>query len=369
MKNNEIDASGILPPCVVAAGGLGALNPPHSSGPEGHVALSAAVGRSGIGMSVGVQLAPGGLPTAGGLLGKMYRPRAAQWDTATISRVRQMAADGLSTPEAAAALGIDRCTMRYRSGVLGIKFDSPGATAIAFTQAAQVLREHWGTNPDSADIYRRYTEVLGWQCSMKSMYHHAHRIGATRGAEALVIRAKRGTAARLAQAAGVRVDRAARLQELMNTGIHRTIAGRMLGYGDKATRRMLTDGLITIPPRVAKIKPPKVVRVARVVVVKKPKPPPVFRPVAPSPPLPPPPVFQTVEEWLASGNKITRCPTAMATYTPNATLLPEDSAAMAALHAERIAAMAKRRPGDAWRAKAALITKIRKFQEAAAWQR
>lgn len=301
---NKLGAAGTSPPCVVLAGGGAASEPRRSN------------------------------------------KRAAPWDAATIARVRQMAADGMSSPDAAAAMGVPKCMMRYRAGLLGIKFNSLSAVATAFAKAADVLREHWGVNPDSADIYRRYTEALGRQCPKQKMHHHAHRVGATRCAEALATRGKLGVAARLAQSAGVRAVKAVKLQELLNLGVRRTVAGLMLGYGDKSIQRMLTDGLITVPARAIKVKPPKPPR-AVAAKPSKPRPLPASYTRAPTPP-PAPKVYQTVAEWLASGHTVTRCPAAMAEET-QATTSDADRAAWRAIHdkrdAERMAA------GDAWRQK------------------
>lgn len=292
MVNNEIDAPGTLPPRVVAAGGLGALNPPHLSGPEGMTSLSAAVGRSGIGMSVGVQLAPGGSATpAGGLFGKKQRKRAAPWSDATIAQIGAWVAEERSQAWMADALQITRTGFKLRCERLRIPIIRNVRQEIQ-SRGVAVLRQHYATHPDVHEVLRLFCAAVGRQVCIRRLgmianYHGFHRdksFSATRAATAL--------ATMVSNAAARRVEQAKAVQAIMNQGVAAQTAGRQLGLGKAVILRMRKDGLLVyvpviVPfrhrsPRAPKVKPPPPPKPVPVVYVAPPPPPAPLPPPAPN---------------------------------------------------------------------------------------
>ena len=313
--NNEIDAPGTLPPRVVAAGGLGALNPPHSSGPEGMSSLSAAVGRSGIGMSVGVQLAPGGVTPAGGLLGRRQRPRAAPWSDATIAQIGAWVAEERSQAWMADALGITRTGFKLRCDRLGITiinnvFQEMQARGVA------VLRQHYATHPDTNEVLRMFCDAVGRQVCLRRLGIIANDHGLHRDKAFSATRAAAAQATMVSNAAARRVEQAKEVQAIMNNGVAAQTAGRQLGIGRQTILRMRADGLlVTVPVPVKPLgnrtmtdaKKQARYRARVAAAPPKPKPVPVMY-VAPPPPPPaplPPPSpngriyaeFRVIRQW------------------------------------------------------------------------
>jgi predicted DNA-binding protein (UPF0251 family) len=152
---------------------------------------------------------------------------------------------------------------------------------------------------------------------------------------------KRKTGMTVAQLVAQRLERAAVIQKLMDTGMTAKDAAERIGYSRGSVNRMVADKLVIrrIPFRPT---PPRREAAA---------------PKMPPQPPKPKPVYETVEEWLAAGGQIKKCPTVAAGPT-TATIPDADKALIQQVYAEREAAQPK-----GWRGRHGAVLKAQMRQK------
>lgn len=165
--------------------------------------------------------------------------------------------------------------------------------------------------------------------SKDSLISRANRLGVFRSAVNPAFVARVQKAARdgiAAKAAGLWQDRAPKFREYVAAGMHVQAIAKATGLNEKTVRNSLAKLKLRAAPH------PKAPRHAA---------------AQPERRVTPRATYQTVEDWLAAGNRITRCPAAVvwpSSYTPT----PEDAAALSAYYARDKAALAKA-GGNRWR--------------------
>lgn len=331
--SDAIGAAGELPAWCGTAGGAAALIPGTQSAATGRHAKAAATLR-----------AIHADPVAGPAL-KERLSIARRVPPDVIARIGEMAAEGIASEEMARALRLNRttiCKIRKRNGWHAEK-------DAGMERGAVVLRAHYATTMEPAELRRLYCEARGRDICISAMGEHANRLGLYRPPEMRnKIGANRGAQATSAKRQAARVDLATRAQPLLDAGMSMAEAAAALHVSTNLIGRLRREDLIRVTVRYGP-RPG-----ARAMAPPPPKklPPSYVR--APAPPSLPTPTYQTVEAWLAAGNAITRCPAAMSVPT-SADLSAADMAAMHALYAQRTIDAKKARPGDAYRLKGRLI--------------
>ena len=269
------------------------------------------------------------------------------WSDDTIAAIKRMAAEAVDVTNIAKRLGLHVKTLRNRAPRLGI--DLIGEARRRQARGDEVLRRLYPTDADIDTVHAAWVEAIGEQRSRIAMRSRAVHINLRRDTETPVARMLRANRARQGKAEVARREKAAAIQRDIDAGATR---GEILvthRVARETLRQMTRGGLVTFPPAVAVVKPPKPPRqvVAKVAKVVEPKPvkvrqvpPPVVlhterRPTAPRA------VFQTVEAYLAAGGKITRCPT-VALLETQAEIPHADMAAVQAYYAAK--------PQGNWRA-------------------
>lgn len=318
------------------------------------------IGKAGRSPGPGV-LRPGAVPCP--IPGTLSAPRphgrrARPWSADDLANIAAWVAAGQSQSEMARQLGITKTGFKLRADKLGIHYVAD-TRAVAVARGIAVLREHYTTNPDTAAVLALYRAATGRpNTTPKQMSFNASRMKLRRPRESKQASLRAAHAANAAAVEARRAAAAERIRAFLADGGTITQARAAFGHGEKMIARMRRDGLLpqTVrsvkapkPPHVKaapKPRPVKAPKTARVVVYAEPK------------PVKPKPVYQTVEAWLAAGNTVTRCPTAMAAYSPHIELPEADRAAMVAIHAARAAEVADSKPGDAVRRIMRLRTRI-----------
>lgn len=329
---------------------------------------------------------PKGKPISAEMRAKLTAGRQT-WDGARLQLVRDLLAQGWLGRDIAREMGITRNALKialYRHGER--LREAPDARAEA---ARDVLRQHYETERDLERVRALYCAALGRNTSAKTMRWHAQKMGLRRahfrpghGARTEKYSATRRIAR---EAAAARV-----VAHMAQTGLAATPAAAALGIGKTAIERMMRDGLV---PTRAKAEPKRdyaalaarikgrmaagetqveamraegankwaagmMQRAGLLPRLRRPKaqkpakaapqrPAGWVREVKPAPA--PAPRTQSVEEFLAAGGRITRCPAVMAVEC-QATIPEADRAAMTALYAERAAVERKQARGVAMRA-------------------
>lgn len=281
--------------------------------------------------------------------------RKYEWSADLIQRIRDLNAAAMPVLTIAQTLGINVKTLRCRAPKLGIALGETGRERNAAADA--VLLRRYRTNDDVADIHAEWIAARGDDASQTAMRARAVRLGLARDGgvpHAQLVRANR---ARAAQAAERRAEKIEAAREAVAKGMSRGEVVRAAHVSPGTLREWVRDGLVVFPPPAPK---PVVVKPPRPVVVKAPKPPKPakVRPVAPRAepkPAPAPVRFQTVEEFLAAGGKITRCPT-VALLATQATVPASDTEAVRAYYDAK--------PTGNWRAQRVAEWKKAKREEA-----
>lgn len=271
------------------------------------------------GMSVSPNLPPAAVSAPAAFFGKARRlsvetrakiQAAARaryaWDASKVARVKTMLMAGVSTRDICRREGIDRSTLSRFCDNNNLTRHRRQNYCEA---SSQVLRDHYATNPDRAELLRLYRAARGFEASQSALQTHAFALGLKRPRSFLpqkpAPRSRADVAAETAALnAAERAALAPRVQALLDAGVTCAEAARQLGISTKRTQRMMKDGLIVRPVKEA-APPPKPKRKVL---------PASWVRVAP-PPAKPRPTYQTVEEWLAAGGQITRLPAAAAHVT------------------------------------------------------
>lgn len=300
----------------------------------GTVATSAGRGSSArVGGEAGVAGVPPGNLAGGAVRAAGSFPHGAlpPWDDATIAKVREWAADGVSQRQIAKRLGVAGFTVAQRMRKLGIETRIHKPSAEEMERGAAVLVAHFTSHPDLRDVLRLYHAARGHEkTTIKGMRMHARKLGLVRPAEAEMSGAKIGAKLFQAMCHAANVEAAPRVQAVLARGLSIDAACRELRMSSKRIKRMIEAGLVPAPPeRPRAVAQPRVFtpRAPRPAKVKAPKPEPKPKVKAlpkswvraPAPPPKPKPTFQSVEAWLAAGNRITQCPAA-AVHATTATL-------------------------------------------------
>lgn len=270
-----------------------------------------------------------------------------------VEALRQMTEDGWSIGRMARYFECSRSTICYNCVLHGIS-----ATAVRNARmeaGAEVLKRIYHLPITMAEKMAEYVKARG-PVSADAMRQHAQRLRlqATRARTRAKPRTMppKATANLIALRAEERAAMAPAMQARLNDGASYNALMRETGISWKRLRGMVREGLLVKPPRV---KVPR--KRIRAKAASKPRAP---RPVVYAAPKPvkPPIVYQTVEAWLAAGNQVTRCPTAMAAYSPHIDLPEADRAEMVAIHAAREAEAKNQKPGDAVRRIMTLRAKV-----------
>ena len=250
----------------------------------------------------------------------MTYPARPAWDAETIISVREWAAAGVSQREIGRRLGLAQFSVAIRMADAGIETKVRKPRSGEMERAAVVLVEHFASHPDLNDLLRLYRQARGSdRPTLKGMRTHARHLRLFRPDDSVLTGAKRGAATVRAIHAAAADELAPRLQESLSVTCSVPLSAAALGISCKRARRLVRMGMVTLPPK------PKVAKVAK---APKPKEPPAARrpnklPASWVRAEPPPPklkpTFQSVEAWLAAGNRITQCPAAAA-YVTTATL-------------------------------------------------
>jgi hypothetical protein len=189
--------------------------------------------------------------------------------------------------------------------------------------AALVLAQHYETNPDPDALLRLYRDARGDNPTKAAMRQHAQRMNLHRPRGYQSENSMKARQVMRARFHAGRQEMAEAMQALLNTHMGWTTAARRLKMCQRRAKRMLDEGLIALVPKPPKVKVARPVRVKVAKAPKPAKPAPTPKPKvlpkswvrAEAPPPKPRPTFQTVEAWLAAGNRITQCPAAAAYVT------------------------------------------------------
>lgn len=266
------------------------------------------------GMSVSPNLPPAAVCVPAALFGKARRlsvetrakiQAAARaryaWDASKIARVKTMLMAGVSTRDICRREGIDRSTLSRFCDNNNLTRHRRQNYCEA---SSQVLRDHYATNPDRAELLRIYRAARGFDASESALQTHAFALGLKRPRSFLpqkpAPRSRADVAAETAALnAAERAALAPRVQALLDAGVTCAEAARQLGISTKRTQRMMKDGLIVRPVKEAAPPPKPKRKVLPASWVREAPPPPKPRPT-----------YQTVQEWLDAGGQITRLPAA-----------------------------------------------------------
>lgn len=260
----------------------------------------------------------------------MTYPARPAWDAETIASVREWAAAGVSQREIGRRLGLAQFTVATRMADAGIETKVRKPRSGEMERAAVVLVEHFASHPDLNDLLRLYRQARGSdRPTLKGMRTHARHLRLFRPDDSVLNGAKRGAATVRAIHAAAAVELAPRLQESLNVTCSVPLSAAALGISCKRARRLVRMGMVTLPPK------PKVAKAPKPAPTSKPKALPKSWVRAEPPPPKPKATFQSVEAWLAAGNRITQCPAAAA-YVTTATL--GEDRELIHLHAEMMAA-------------------------------
>lgn len=260
----------------------------------------------------------------------MTYPARPAWDAETIASVREWAAAGVSQREIGRRLGLAQFTVATRMADAGIETKVRKPRSGEMERAAVVLVEHFASHPDLNDLLRLYRQARGSdRPTLKGMRTHARHLRLFRPDDSVLNGAKRGAATVRAIHAAAAVELAPRLQESLNVTCSVPLSAAALGISCKRARRLVRMGMVTLPPK------PKVAKAPKPAPTSKPKALPKSWVRAEPPPPKPKATFQSVEAWLAAGNRITQCPAAAA-YVTTATL--GEDRELIRLHAEMMAA-------------------------------
>lgn len=259
-----------------------------------------------------------------------------QWDDAKIQRIEAALRAGVALRAVAEREGVYRGTLARFCEERGITRRRAGEVT---PESTAFLLAHYVTMADAAEMFRLYREARGGSATTDAMKQHAARLGLKRPRNFHGNRKKVHIQAQEKYRAE-RASLAPAVQKLLDDGLTLTEASRALKLSTKRTLAMCREGLLVrrvvgasgrkkdaAPKQPRHAKPPKV---AKPIPARKPRKLPAswvrVEKAAPRP------TFQSVEEWEAAGNVVTRCPAAVvapSTYTPS----PEDGAAIAAYHA------------------------------------
>ena len=262
------------------------------------------------------------------------------WSPEKIAAIKALVADAVDVNNIAKRLSINPKTLRSRAPLLGI--DLIGEAKRREEAGDAVLRRLYRTDAEISDIHAKWVEAIGEDRSRIAMRSRARRLDLRRDAETPLGRMMRANRARMANVGTARQQKAAAIQEAVDAGATRNEIMSTLRVAKETLRKMVADGLVTFPPKPPKPVVVKAPKPPRPVVVKAPKvaapkpakmrqvPPPVVL-HAERKPEPPRVVFQTVDEYLAAGGKITRCPT-VALLATQATVPASDTEAVRAYY-------------------------------------
>lgn len=275
-----------------------------------------------------------------------------------LATVRRLADEGWSVSRIARAIKADEKALRRRATDAGVVF----AFDTRHERGDAVLREHWPSNMHGADVFRLYLAALKVKVGVHAMRQRAVLLG---------IKRPERNDTRLREEA--RQDAWVRgIQQHVDNGLRLATASRLVGIHPKTGAKLHREGLVRLPDYAAlaraKVSAARAASAERVraviggcrtlneaaaaagvsraaiwsmrkaelvtlppqMVHEGPNAVPVVRQRAPAPPPPPPkPPAQTVEEWLAAGGQIKRCP-AVALIPTQAEISAEDRAAMQA---------------------------------------
>ena len=266
------------------------------------------------------------------------------WSDERKEQVRQWAAKAVSVREMGRRLGLSYDTVKSRAKQYGINLRGPALARYADAKA--VLVAYYPTAMPLNELLALYRKAVGANVTADAMQTYARKLKLRRICDAgrMV-----GTASRQASAQAEREALAQPVQELLDRHTPLEQISVTLTVSTQRLQRMLAEGLVTRPAKPEKPKPEPKVRLA--------KPPPPPKPKAlpkswvratPTPPKPKP-VYESVEAWLAAGNRITVCPT-VAVEATTARIPEADRAALTAVYAEREKHKVKGRNGAALRA-------------------
>ena len=308
---NNFGAGGFLLPGSSVAGGAPATDPPRRLGRPHSDATKEKIRQSAL--------------------------RRGDYSPAKIERIKAMAAAGASIRQMCRAETTDRATLIRFCDKEGIPL--PMRPVCDMEAGARVLREQYETNFRTLDVFRAYVEARKDDPSRTAMRQHAKRLGLVHAWSGKVPDNLQVLGA-LKSAEMKREQREAKAPALIAafaSGMHFLAACRATGISEKTARRLIRDGVVPQPPKRVRPRKEKAPRPPRVRVVKPLAPPPPRKlPAsyvrAPAPPPKPRATYESVEAWLAAGNRITHCPTAAVERT-TATIPEADRAAIAARNA------------------------------------
>jgi hypothetical protein len=282
------------------------------------------------------------------------------WAPEQIETARRMAADGATAGAIGRALKVDENTARARCLAAGIDL---GVAARRMEAGAAVLRQHYATTIHPDDLLALYGAARETVVTRKMLNAHAKSMGLRRPAEVRLWNLGKHrqdvSVARAARMAAL----AARVQRHIDAGMVLRDAARAEHVGNRVVTELRASGAVRLRARAAAPKPAPDAEAHRMAAdaarERRRQARERDRAIIPAAA---PRAFQTVEEFLAGGGRITRCPAAYVAPSEGGSVSAEDAARLRA-HAQAAAAEMAKHGNNGWKAARAALGKRRAAAE------